>query len=432
MSDGLDLSSGLNLTAVRNFGTALLIGALIGIEREKRRSIEARAGMAGLRTFVLIALVGAIAGWLVIALNMPWILVAVVSIVAAAVLTGYVLEAQTHPESLGMTTETAAVAVCLLGAMTTLGQRDLAVALAVVVTAVLAYKQPLHGLVGQIGWDDIFAGLRLLIATFIVLPLMPDRALDPWGALNPYSLWLLVLLISSLSLVGYVATRWLGARRGIPLTGMTGGLVSSTAVTLSFARQSRGDSRQATAYALASGMLLAWAIMFGRVIAEVLVVNRAIAVDVIAPFAAMGVSAAIPALFYFRRSASTDDLPATVQDVPLKNPFSLTAASQFAVFFATILLLVRFVQMYFPGNGLYVVAALAGLTDVDAITLSMAELARQSDPRPAVNAIVVASLTNTVAKSVIVAALAGPALRVRILAAASLILTAGFLAIVLR
>ena len=121
MSDGLDLSSGLNLTAVRNFGTALLIGALIGIEREKRRSIEARAGMAGLRTFVLITLVGAIAGWLVIALNMPWILVAVVSIVAAAVLTGYVLEARTHPESLGMTTETAAVAVCLLGAMTTLG-----------------------------------------------------------------------------------------------------------------------------------------------------------------------------------------------------------------------------------------------------------------------------------------------------------------------
>jgi len=432
MSDGLDLSSGLNLTTVRNFGTALLIGALIGIEREKRRSIEARAGMVGLRTFILIALVGAIAGWLVIALSMPWILVVVVSIVAAAVLTGYVLDARTHPESLGMTTETAAVAVCLLGAMTTLGQRDLSVALAVVVTAVLAYKQPLHGLVGQIGWEDIFAGLRLLIATFIVLPLMPDRALDPWGALNPYSLWLLVLLISSLSLVGYVATRWLGAKRGIPLTGMTGGLVSSTAVTLSFARQSRDDGRQATAYALASGMLLAWAIMFGRVIAEVLVVNRAIAADVIAPFAAMGVSAAIPALFYFRRGASTDDRPATVQDVPLTNPFSLTAASQFAVFFATILLLVRFVQMFFPGNGLYVVAALAGLTDVDAITLSMSELARHSDPRPAVNAIVVASLTNTVAKSVIVAALAGPALRVRILAAASLILTAGLLAIVLR
>jgi uncharacterized membrane protein (DUF4010 family) len=319
MSDGLDLSSGLILTTVRNFGTALLIGALIGIEREKRRSIEARAGMVGLRTFILIALVGAIAGWLVIALSMPWILVVVVSIVAAAVLTGYVLDARTHPESLGMTTETAAVAVCLLGAMTTLGQRDLSVALAVVVTAVLAYRQPLHGLVGQIGWEDIFAGLRLLIATFIVLPLMPDRALDPWGALNPYSLWLLVLLISSLSLVGYVATRWLGAKRGIPLTGMTGGLVSSTAVTLSFARQSRDDGRQATAYALASGMLLAWAIMFGRVIAEVLVVNRAIAADVIAPFAAMGVSAAIPALFYFRRGASTDDRPATVQDVPLES-----------------------------------------------------------------------------------------------------------------
>src|SRR5439155_8146001 len=358
------MHNGLDLATVRDFGTALLIGALVGTEREKRKSAEAEAGIGGLRTFVLMALLGAIAGWFANALHMPALLIAVLLIVGAAVLAGYVLAARVQPDSLGITTESAALTVCLLGAMTTLGYRDLAVALSIVTAAVLAYKQPLHGLVEKVDWDDIFAGLRLLIATFIVLPLMPDRALDPWGALNPYSLWLLVLLISSLSLVGYVATRGLGARRGIPLTGMTGGLVSSTAVTLSFARQSRGDSRQATAYALASGMLLAWAIMFGRVIAEVLVVNRAIAVDVIAPFAAMGVSAAIPALFYFRRGASTDDLPATVQEVPLKNPFSLTAASQFAVFFATILLLVRFVQMYFPGNGLYVVAALAGLTDV--------------------------------------------------------------------
>src|SRR5262249_58002413 len=161
-------------------------------------------------------------------------------------LTGYVLAARVNPDSLGLTTETAAIVVYLLGAMTTLGHRELAVALGIVTAAVLAYKQPLHGLVAQINWDDIFAGLRLLIATFIVLPLLPDRALDPWGALNPYSLWLLVLLIASLSLIGYVGSRWLGADRGIVLSGLTDGLVSSTAVTLSFARQSRDDARTAT------------------------------------------------------------------------------------------------------------------------------------------------------------------------------------------
>ena len=253
------MHNGLDLATVRDFGTALLIGALVGTEGEKRRSAEAEASIGGLRTFVLVALLGAIAGWLANALHMPALLVAVLLVVGAAVLAGYVLAARVHPDSLGITTESAAVTVCLLGAMTTLGYRELAVALSIVTAAVLAYKQPLHGLVEKINWDDIFAGLRLLIATFIVLPLLPSRPVDPWGALNPYSLWLLVLLISSLSLVGYVGSRWLGADRGIVLTGLTGGLVSSTAVTLSFARQSREDTRTATAYTLACGVLLACA-----------------------------------------------------------------------------------------------------------------------------------------------------------------------------
>jgi uncharacterized membrane protein (DUF4010 family) len=113
----------------------------------------------------------------------------------------------------------------LLGAMVMLGDQELAIGLGVVTAAVLAYKQPLHGFVEKLGWDDVYAGVRLLIATFIALPLLPDRAIDPWGALNPYKLWLLVILISSLSLVGYVLTRWLGPTRGAALTGLTGGLV---------------------------------------------------------------------------------------------------------------------------------------------------------------------------------------------------------------
>ena len=123
-------------------------------------------------------------------------------------------------------------------------------ALAVAIAAVLAYKQPLHGLVSRLDREDVYAGVRLLAATFIVLPLLPDRTIDPWGALNPHKLWLLVLLISGLSLVGYVAMRLLGPNRGIPLTGLTGGLVSSTAVTLSFARQSREKGEEKSAPAL--------------------------------------------------------------------------------------------------------------------------------------------------------------------------------------
>ena len=161
-------------------------------------------------------------------------------------LTGYVLSVRMNPEGLGLTTEIAAIATFLLGALATLGQRELAVGIGVTVAAMLAYKQPLHGFVGRLDSDDVYAVLRLLIATFIILPILPDRPIDPWDALNPQSLWLLVLLIAGLSLVGYVLTRLLGTHRGIPLTGFTGGLVSSTAVTLSFARQSH-EPQYATA-----------------------------------------------------------------------------------------------------------------------------------------------------------------------------------------
>jgi uncharacterized membrane protein (DUF4010 family) len=421
--------SELDLDAVWGFATALLIGALVGLEREKRKAAEAEPAIGGLRTFILAALVGAIAGWLSVVHAMPSILVAMLLVVAAAALAGYVLGARTHPDSLGLTTEVALVVVYLLGAMATHGHREIAVALAIVTAAVLAYKQPLHGLVDKIGWDDIFAGLRLLIATFIVLPLLPDRPVDPWGALNPYSLWLLVLLISSLSLVGYVGTRLIGADKGVVVTALAGGLVSSTAITLSFARESR-EGKATTAHALAGGILLAWCIMFGRVIAEVLVVNRALIGRVAIPFAAMGAIAALAAWFFVHRGAK-EAARKKAGEVRLRNPFSLTQAARFAALFAAVLLLVRLVQAYLPGRGIYAVAALAGLTDVDAITLSMAEYAREGDKNVAADAIVIASLSNTIVKSGMVLALGGTAVRAPVLMATGAILAAGIAAMVL-
>src|SRR5207344_1725859 len=178
-------------------------------------------------------------------------------------------------------------------------------------------------------------------------------------------LWLLVILISSLSLVGYVATRWLGAGRGTAVTGITGGLVSSTAVTLSFAR--RGREEPATAAALACGILLAWAIMFARVLVMALLVNPTLLFPLLVPCAAMGLVAVALAWLNYRSNAEPTRRQAEEDAVPLRNPFSLTAAIKFAILFAAVLLLVKVVQLYFPGEGVYLVAALAGLTDVDAI-----------------------------------------------------------------
>jgi uncharacterized membrane protein (DUF4010 family) len=415
----------VDVQAVWNFATALLIGALLGIERERHKREHDDITIGGLRTFILFAMIGALGGWLTLVLDSAWILAAALLAALAPVLAGYILSARTQPDSLGLTTELAAVAACLLGAMTTLGYRELAVGLAVAVAAVLAYKQPLHGLVHRLDREDVYAGLRLLIATFIVLPLLPGEAIDPWGALRPRSLWMLVLLISSLSLVGYVATRLLGARRGIPLTGLTGGLVSSTAVTLAFSRQSRDPAYAASSSALASGILIAWAVMFVRVIVEVLVVNRALLAQVVVPFGAMALSSAAAAWFHRSRATAVE----LSEGVPLKNPFSLTAAAKFAAFFALVLLVVKLVQTYAPGHGVYFVAALAGTTDVDAITLSMAQYARSGSAQIAVQAITIAALTNTVVKTVMVGVLGSASLRTPIFASAALVVGVGAVAL---
>jgi|APFre7841882724_1041349.scaffolds.fasta_scaffold01445_4 uncharacterized membrane protein (DUF4010 family) len=421
MSEAIAVAPVVSVEVVWNFATALLVGAMLGIERERHRREHDEQTIGGLRTFILFALIGALGGWLTLVLESPWILAATLFAALAPVLAGYVISTRAQPDALGLTTELAAIAACLLGAMTMLGYRELAVGLGVAVAAVLAYKQPLHGIVYRLDREDVYAGLRLLIATFIVLPLLPDRAVDPWGALNPRSLWMLVLLISSLSLVGYVATRLLGAGRGIPLTGLTGGLVSSTAVTLAFSRQSREAAYAAAVPALASGILLAWGVMFVRVIVEVLVVNRALLPGLALPFGAMAAVTAACAWWLWRRTARAPHS----QDVPLRNPFSLTAAVKFAAFFALVLLVVKLVQTYAPGRGLYFVAALAGTTDVDAITLSMAQYARTGSAAVATQAIIIATLANTLVKAAMVAGLGSPALRRPILLAAAAVIATG-------
>ncbi|HSR14603.1 MAG TPA: DUF4010 domain-containing protein [Gemmatimonadales bacterium] len=422
----------LSVETIRDFAIALFIGALVGLEREKKKSVEGDLGLGGIRTFILLAMAGAVSGWLSVQLGSPWVFAAALVIVAALVLAGYILTVHEGKASPGLTTEIAALVIYLLGGTVMFGYPSLAVGLAIVTSATLAFKEPLHGLVQKVGRDDIYAGLKLLIATFIVLPLLPNRTVDPFDALNPYNLWLLVILISALSLVGYVAVRILGQTRGTALTGIFGGMVSSTAVTLAFSKRSREAQDGDLGDALAAGILLAWVVMFLRVVVEVAVVNAALLPRLIEPLAAMAVVAAAAGAFYLRRGATTSSRAVRESEVPLTNPFSLTSAAKFAAFFAAVLLLVALVKRTMPGQGMYVVAGLAGLTDVDAITLSMAGFARTGgDPTVAVNAITIGALTNTVVKGVMVATLGTAALRRRIVLATAAVLSAGLLVLFL-
>jgi uncharacterized membrane protein (DUF4010 family) len=421
----------LENTPLADFAIALFIGALVGIEREKKLESEPDRGIAGLRTFILFAETGAVAGWLSRELATPWIFVAAGALAIAILIAGYTAWVRAHPNDVGLTTEIAALVVYLLGGLVTFGHAGVAVALAIATSAILAFKQPMHAWVAQIDRDDLFAGLKLLIATFIVLPVLPDRAVDPCGALNPYAMWWLVILISGLSLLGYVATRWLGSGRGMPITGFFGGLVSSTAVTLSFARRSRENADDSgLADSLAAGILVAWAVMFVRVGVMVAVVQPKLLASLGVPLATLACVAAIGAgVAYWKSTTPAGDAPQP--EVPLHNPFSLTAATRFAALFAAVLLAVKLVETYAPGRGVYGVAALAGLTDVDAITLSMASAVRKGTTAAAtgVGAIVIASLSNTLVKLGLVIVLGSRPLARRIAIATAALVAGGALAL---
>ena len=402
---------------------ALLIGALVGIEREKKKIESEDLGIGGVRTFILFALSGAVAAWLSDRLGSGWVFAVPLLGISALAVAGYLAQARVKPRSLGLTTEVSAITVYLLGGACVAGNVEIALALGVAVSAALAYKQSLHDLVSKLGADDIEAGVKLLAATFIVLPLLPREAVDPWGAIAPHSLWLLVILIAGLSLIGYLATRALGPEKGAAVTGLAGGLVSSTAVTLTFARQSH-DEADSSDDALATGLLLAWGIMFVRVIIEVAVVHAPLVAPLLLPMGAMGLVTLALAAWFAARSR-TQTTPAG--EVRLRNPFSLSSAAKFALLFAIVLLAVKLVQLYSPGRGYYVVAALAGLADVDPVALSMAALVRDggADTHTGVAAIVVASLTNTMVKCGMIVVLASPGLRRRALVATALLLVTG-------
>lgn len=416
-----------DVTVAHRFLIALLIGALVGIEREKHKRNEHPREFGGLRTFALFSLLGAISAWLSLQLDTPWLFIFAAIGAIAIIITAYILENRRKAVELGLTSELAAIMVFLLGGAVMYGQTALAVSLGILTSAILTFKNNLHALVNKIGNDDLYAGLKLLIATFIVLPFLPREAIDPWQALNPYKLWLLVVLISSMSLVGYIAVRWLGPSRGTAITGLFGGLASSTAVSLSFARNSKTDTTAQACDTLAAGILLAWLVMFVRVIIMVAILHLPLLSAIIQPFILMSVTTAVLAIIFYRRG-SQNPLPKEKKELNVTNPFSLVSAMQFGLLFAVVLLLVKLTQHYAPEQGMYFLAAIAGLTDVDAITLSLLEFARNGNNfRLAVTAIIIASLSNTIMKCALVLIFGSKALATRLTISTFAIIVIGLL-----
>lgn len=414
---------------------ALAAGLLVGLEREQSRppGDERRGFLGGIRTYPLMALLGAVAVMLTKVVG-PWALVVAGLGLSIMLAINHWRDAEAgHP---GLTSETSALLTFLLGGLALadgvipqVERRIFVVAsLAVAATVLLSTKAQLREFTTRVSKDDVIATLKFLLVAVVVLPILPNEAHGPYGVLNPYRIGFFVLLIAGIGFVGYVAMRLWGHGRGLLVTGAVGGLVSSTAVTL--AASARAKETPALANLASLSVVVASTVMFPRILVAAFVVERSLFTPLVAPMVAMGVAGvAVCAVMYFRQARA----PQGTANVQLTNPFELSSAIKFAAFFVVILVVSRWASDTFGESGTYATGALAGLTDVDAITLSMANLVKSGavDVRVAERTVVLAACTNTLAKAGMALALGGLAFGRRVLVASLVMLAVGLATTVL-
>lgn len=385
------------------FAVALGIGLLIGLERGWRTRDETPGSRtAGIRTFSLSALLGALAGALAgsvggVASAGGGLLLGVAFAAFAAVFGLFCRDENRAEKTFSATTVVAGLLTFALGAYALVGDVRAAGAIAVAATLLLAGRENLHGLVDQVTWPELRSGLILLAMTFIVLPMVPNQDFGPFGGVNPRETWLIAIVLAGVSFAGYVAVKVLGARHGLLIAAGAGGLVSSTAVTVSNAR--RAAAGEGTPTLLAGGVALATAISFGRVLAIVGVLKPALLPLLGPPLAAAAVVAVAFAAVSTYWRADEDEAG---EAVALRNPFSFWSVVGFAALLAAVTVAGRAVGEYLGATGAVLGAAAMGLADVDAITVAMARLVPQPlSETAATYAILAAVASNTLSKLVI-------------------------------
>jgi uncharacterized membrane protein (DUF4010 family) len=386
-------------TLFYRFGAALAIGVLVGLQREYAYGGSDEGLFAGVRTFALIGLLGATAALVASELASPWGFVGVVLLMGALVVVAHFIGAWRH-EGTGLTTEMATLLTVLAGALCYWGYLPLSAAIAVVTTVLLSLKPEMHAFAQRITREDVYATLKFAVVTVIVLPVLPNQTYGwpPLDVLNPYEIWLMVVLISGISFLGYVLIKLVGPRQGISLTGLLGGIVSSTPVTLSFAQRSQEKKELGKSFALA--IIVAWAMAFVRVMIEIATLNQPLLRVLWPPLVA---AAAVGLVYggYLYLSERTKEKG----DVAFSNPFELGTAIKFGLLYAVVLLVSKAASHYTGDVGVYLSSFISGLPDADAVTLSMAQLSGAAGGlslTTGARAIVIGTTANTVAKGGIV------------------------------
>lgn len=406
-----------------HFGVALAIGLLIGMEREFKKSDEAQQFLfGGIRTFPLLALTGSSAAMLGDLMNSPWGFVLPIVITGAFLVVAYL--GTVNKRDFGMTTEVAALLTVIIGVFCYYGQIELAVALGIIVLVLLSFKVKLHEFSKMLTREEIVSLAKFGLMTAIVLPVLPNEPTlpAPFDVLILRNIWLMVVLVTAIGMVGYFLKKLIANRKAIVLTGFIGGLVSSTAVTLSFSSLSKGHPSLAKAYAVA--IIVSWITMFLRIVAEVAVVNTNLVKDMWIPMTAAAIAGGLYCWFLYNKDGKHE---AIADNVEVEKPFSLKKSLIFGGLYAAVIVIANIAQINFGDKGIYLSAIVAGFTDVDAITLSMAEMSRVSgsvDPDVAIQAISLAAVSNTLVKASIVFTTAHKVLKKEILPGLLLIVLA--------
>ncbi len=388
----------------QDLGISLMLGMLVGLQRQRSNEL-----IAGLRTFPLISVLGTLSAAIDVQVAAGgWVVAAGLLSIAAAALTSHALQFQAKLDAdPGMTSIVSILLMYAVGAYLIQGDRSVAVAVGGGTAVLLQFKPELHGFAQRLGDTDLRAIMTFVLITCVVLPVLPNRTFDlpsPLNVLNPFEIWLMVVLIVGISLGVFLIYKFLGKQVGVLLVGILGGAISSTATTASFARRTRLSPASAGMAAVV--VLIASTVVFVRVLIEVLVVAPTKFLELAAPIS-------VPLLFgigaiafeWLRSARDKGEMPEQ------KNPTELPSAIVFGLLFACVLMALAAAKSYFGDRSMYVVALLSGLTDMDAITLSSAKLTRSAPEAGGISSdtawrlILTAAMANLVFKTMLAVSL---------------------------
>ena len=398
-----------------NILIAILLGSLIGLQREFTKQHNNQNIFAGIRTFILIALLGSILGYLTRNIESTYVIIGFIFTILFAL----IAYATTTKKQYGAdgTTQVALILTYILGVMTTTSRLEIAVILAILIATFLTFKEKLHNIARKIDATELVAMVEFALIAFVILPFLPNQNYSPsdipgisqifqslgatpefltqLNVLNPHNIWLMIIFIAGINLAGYFLVKLFGTKKGYELTGLVGGLISSTAVTISMSQESK---QKQNINPLLIATILSSSVMFARVIFEVAILNYKILPALTIPLGSMILTSIFIATILHRKK---DQQKTPQEKDTTSQPFALLPAIQFGIFFALILLVSKIAQLLFGSTGIYATSILSGLADVDAITLTMSNLsaAGSISTLTATTAIILAVASNTLVKA---------------------------------